>query len=240
MDAAFSSVDGNRTAFVIESTELNYSRFSQDITSMSKWLVDQGLNAGDYVGVLFQHPYWSWVAHLAAHHAGLFYATFTKDLLETRSNKVKDKLTAIVTDAAENADGAPGLRVLSVAINGLDPFSGPAKAKAKAKTSKEDRPAGGRLIYTSGTTGQAKLVRLDDAVLEKRVAHIAAIFGIDGASRLAPRMGMNAMPVFGGCLAVWQAGGAVVYGPVVSAVNQANILITSPAMLKSLLNIQEG
>jgi acyl-coenzyme A synthetase/AMP-(fatty) acid ligase len=221
MDAAFGNIDGSKTAFVIESTDIKYDRFSQDITNMSKWLSDQGLKSGDYVGLLFQHPYWAWVAHLAAHHAGLFYATFTKELMDTRSKKIEGKLAAIVTDEADGVSG--DLRVITVALNGLDAFPGAAKGKAKAEKVAQTG-AGGRLIFTSGTTGAAKLVRLDDALLETRVGHITRVFGIDGDSRLAPRMGMNAMPVFGGC---W-------------AVNQSNVIITSPNMLKAVLNIKES
>ena len=237
MDAAFGNIDGNRIAFVIESTEIKFSRFSQDIVSMSTWLGEQGLKAGDYVGLMFQHPYWSWVAHLAAHRAGLFYATFTKELVETRSTKIKDKLTAVVADDAADSVG-DGIRVLSVALKGLDAFSDTIKTKAKSVTA-DQGASGGRLIFTSGTTGQAKLVRLDNATVDTRAARIANIFGIDGETRLAPRMGMNSMPVFGGCVAVWNAGGSVVYGPIVSSINQANVVITSPNMLKAALNIKE-
>ena len=67
----FSGLDPQRTAVRIGAEDLSFQRFDDDINRMSHWLVQQGLQPTQQIGISLSVDYWNWVLHLAAFRAGL-------------------------------------------------------------------------------------------------------------------------------------------------------------------------
>ena len=111
----FSGIDPERTAVRIGAEDLSYRRFDDDINRMSHWLVQQGLQPSQRIGISLFPDYWNWVLHLAALRLGL--AVFSCRDIEVTAKQHWLKLDVVVSDHASVPTGdAPYWRRLVLVL----------------------------------------------------------------------------------------------------------------------------
>ncbi len=240
----FSGIDPQRTAVRIGAEDLSFQRFDDDINRMSHWLVQQGLQPTQQIGISLSVDYWNWVLHLAAFRAGL-------SVFSCRHNEVAAlqkwlKLDVVVGDHAEPPMGdAPCWRRL--ALDSLLPLSqqwGESEALAAVP---EVELQSCRLVVTSGTTGKPKSVQWTHDQTLQRVAQVCAGLLQGEQTRLLALQHIGTTGGFRYPLATWQAGGCVLLNGLIDdldttwvSVTQSTLVSSAPSILRSVLGQWPG
>jgi len=238
-------VDASRTAVIIGGQEISYGRFEADVEGLVTWLTDQGLSAGQRVGIFLRQSYWSWVCHLAALRMGLTQATLTQKFREQAAATGLFDVALCESEGALGSDVAR--RVMVFSPQNMAPFAEQVAVAApdRRHADPQAEASARRLMLTSGTIGKPRVVPLNTEILRSRVLFKQRCQGLTADTRLFSLMGMDTVPGFCFPLATWQAGGCVLLGlPVPGSVKighlphgQSNLLLVAPGRLQNLLSM---
>lgn len=240
----FSGIDPERTAVRIGAEDLSYRRFDDDINRMSHWLVQQGLQPSQRIGISLFPDYWNWVLHLAALRLGL--AVFSCRDIEVTAKQHWLKLDVVVSDHAAVPTGdAPYWRRL--VLDSLLPLSqqwaGSVALVAVPSVETQSR----RLVATSGTTGKPKSVMWSHGQTLQRVAQVSAGLPQGAQTRLHSLQHIGTTGGFRYPLATWQAGGCVLLNGLSDSLDTAWLSLTqstlvsmAPSILRSVLGKWPG
>ena len=202
----FSGIDPHRTAVRIAAEDLSFERFDDDIGRMSYWLVQQGLQPRQRIGISLSVDYWNWVLHLASFRLGL--EVFSCRHTEVAALQKWLKLDVVVGDHAEPPMGElPCWRQL--VLDSMLPLSAQWSDSVALAAVPEVELQSCRLMATSGTTGKPKSVLWNHHQTEQRVAHLRAGVTQGAQTRLYCLQHIGTTGGFRYPLATWQVGGCV-------------------------------
>jgi len=246
----FSDIDPARIALVVGRHEIDFGRFASDVAEMASWLAGQGLSVGQTLGILVNHPYWAWVANLAAMRLGLTSATLTSNFRQEIA--AFGELDAIVGHVPSTATAKMANRVIPFSVQSLTPLAeqleltrtSPDRMEPQAESHAQ------RLLFTSGTTGKPKAVVWDFEMLHTRVSLVQRSQKVSSETRLIALLGMDTTGGFRYPLATWQAGGCVLFGEpdpesretryARTLFEHSNLLLSSPQRLETTLSTLHG
>ncbi len=178
-------VPADHLAVITEDVSLTFRELDNRANQAARYLLDQGLKAGDRIGLLFDKSVHSYVALLAVLKIGAAYVPFDAGF-------PTDRIAFILEDAGVKA-------ILSVSryreklaeftVNKIffDEVQQQISEKPTARlTDQENPPSSDQLfyvIYTSGTTGKPKGVAIEHAGICNFVKVAGEVYGIRESDR---------------------------------------------------------
>ena len=178
-------VPADHLAVITEDVSLTFRELDNRANQAARYLLDQGLKAGDRIGLLFDKSIHSYVALLAVLKIGAAYVPFDAGF-------PTDRIAFILEDAGVKA-------ILSVSryrekladftVNKIffDEVQQQISEKPTARlTDQENPPSSDQLfyvIYTSGTTGKPKGVAIEHAGICNFVKVAGEVYGIRESDR---------------------------------------------------------
>ncbi len=241
------SVDPTRTAIMVGDQRIDYGRLASDVTDSANWLAGQGLQSPQSVGIFLKHPYWSWVAHLAAMRLGLTVATLTSRYAQEVT--AAGGLNAWLGENASGPASAAVERTILFSPQSMLPLAQQFEISSpeRSKSGIVPRAASQRLMFSSGTTGNPKGVLWNEEMLEKRIELARSSQGLTADSILTSLLGTDTTGGFRYPLAVWRSGGCVLLrsgvagtdrsGLTLAQLSKANLILTSPVRLQDCLRV---
>ena len=179
------AVPADHLAVITEDVSLTFRELDNRANQAARYLLDQGLKAGDRIGLLFDKSVHSYVALLAVLKIGAAYVPFDAGF-------PTDRIAFILEDAGVKA-------ILSVSryrekladftVNKIffDEVQQQISEKPTARlTDQENPPSSDQLfyvIYTSGTTGKPKGVAIEHAGICNFVQVAGEVYGIRESDR---------------------------------------------------------
>jgi non-ribosomal peptide synthetase-like protein len=167
-------------AVITEDVSLTFRELDDRANQAARYLLDQGLKAGDRVGLLFDKSIHSYVALLAVLKIGAAYVPFDASF-------PADRIAFILEDANVKAILSVSrfrskLAEFAVKQVFLDTAEQAIKEKSTARLSAHEAPASSDqlfyIIYTSGTTGKPKGVAIEHAGICNFVKVAGEVYGI--------------------------------------------------------------
>ena len=237
----FESSDPKRIAVVVNEGGITYGQFNADIACMAGWLRQQGLNPGMRLGIYLGHPYWNWVAHLAALRQGLVFGHVPTRFLEAMLASVP--FDVLLGDTQAQGETAPSPRRIVIAPRGLDPLAGQPGLEAVSPVTESLEERAQRVAFTTGTTGKPTAVLWNAEQIARRLDQVRAGAAMDASTRTLSLLGIETTGGFRYPLATWQAGGCVLMigripggrGISIPAKPASTLLLASPGQLRNLL-----
>jgi acyl-CoA synthetase (AMP-forming)/AMP-acid ligase II len=239
-----SNIDPARTAVLYGEHKIDYARFSSDVDDMAAWLLSQELVPGLRVGIIARHPYWDWIAYLAALRLGLTVATLTPKYREEIS--AAGRLDVWLGVQLPGMDNTLAERFVPFNPQNMRPLS--SQLNFVTRTSLVAQPEGaqaGRLTFTSGTTGRPKAIFWDERSLRQRIEVSRSSQGITADTVMMVLLGIDTTAGFRYPLAVWGTGGTILLRALIAgtartsftrkSINACNLLVVSPARLQRVL-----
>jgi acyl-CoA synthetase (AMP-forming)/AMP-acid ligase II len=240
----FSGIDPKRTAVRIGAEDLSFQRFDDDIARMSHWLVQEGLQPTQKIGICLSVDYWNWVLHLAALRLGL--AVFSCREAEVAAVQKWLKLDVVVGDHAEPPMGdVPHWRRLL--LDTMLPLSQQWTGSVALAAVPEVELQSCRLVVTSGTTGKPKSVQWSHDQTLQRVAQVRAGLPHAEQTNLRSLQHIGTTGGFRYPLATWQAGGCVLLSGLIDnldtvwiSLTQSTLVSMAPSILRSVMSQWPG
>ncbi|MHB1124160.1 MAG: class I adenylate-forming enzyme family protein [Ramlibacter sp.] len=213
-------LDPLSVAVCLNSREIGYAAFWNDIGKVTGHLQAHGLPRGTRVAVHVQHLYLRWLAILALARLGLVSASLSDSPQEFELLAPQ----VVISDAAFTA---PGASVIQAGDHWLD-------GEHDAAFDRRDDPhpdAPCRLVVSSGTTGTPKKAVLTRRDVHERLRANARTYGLHPGVSLATTMSTQAIGGFTMPLSCWAAGGAVVMASVPASHALLHLLRLRPQVL---------
>ena len=172
-------------AVVTEDISVTFSELDNWANQAARYLLDQGLKAGDRIGLLFDKSVHSYVALLAVLKIGAAYVPLDVSF-------PADRVAFILEDADVKAIISVSryrekLAEFAVPQIFFDTVEQSIKQKSPARLSANDAPTSSDqlfyIIYTSGTTGKPKGVAIDHAGICNFVKVAGEVYGINERDR---------------------------------------------------------
>lgn len=214
-------LDPHSVAVCLNSREIGYAAFWNDIGKMTVHLQAHGLPRGTRVAVHVQHLYLRWLAILALARLGLVSASLSDSPQEF-------ELVAPQVVISDTTISAPGATVIQAGEHWLD---GELDASFDRREADADPDAPCRLVVSSGTTGTPKKAVLTRRDVHQRLRANARTYGLHPGVRLATTMSTQAIGGFTMPLSCWAAGGAVVMASVPASHALLHLLRLRPQVL---------
>jgi non-ribosomal peptide synthetase-like protein len=178
-------VPADHLAVVTEDVSLTFRELDNRANQAARYLVDQGLKAGDRIGLLFDKSVHSYVALLAVLKIGAAYVPFDAGF-------PTDRIAFILEDAGVKAilsvtryrEKLADFTVKKIFFDEVQQQIGE-KSTARL-TDQENPPSSDQLfyvIYTSGTTGKPKGVAIEHAGICNFVKVAGEVYGIRESDR---------------------------------------------------------
>lgn len=241
----FLNVDPARIAILFGEHRIDHGRFASDVAAMANWLRGQGVISGQSIGIFLKHPYWEWIANLAAMRLGVTVAVLTSKYAEEVA--VAGGLNVCLADSTTEFKSTLVQRVVGFSPQNMLPLAQQFGLSTGAENSLvplSDVPSR-RLMFSSGTTGRPKGVVWDEQMLAKGIEITRSSQGLGKDSVLTSLLGTDTGVGFRYPLAVWQAGGCVLLrsgvpgshrsGLTLSQLSTTNVILTSPVRLQECL-----
>ena len=202
----FSGIDPQRIAVRIGHEDFSYARLEDDIGRLSHWLVQQGLQPTQRIGIALSSDYWNWALHLASFRLGL--AVFSSRYNEVAAVHKWLQFDLSVSDHAVSP--LPDARQWRrLALESFLPLSQQWPDSLALAAVPDQELLCCRLTSTSGTTGKPKSVLWDHSQTMQRVAQVSAGLPQAEQTRLHSLQHIGTTGGFRYPLATWQAGGCV-------------------------------
>ena len=178
-------VPADHLAVVTEDVSLTFRELDNRANQAARYLLDQGLKAGDRIGLLFDKSIHSYVALLAVLKIGAAYVPFDAGF-------PTDRIAFILEDAGVKAilsvsryrEKLADFAVKKIFFDEVQPQI---SEKPTARlTDQENPPSSDQLfyvIYTSGTTGKPKGVAIEHAGICNFVQVAGEVYGIRESDR---------------------------------------------------------
>lgn len=214
-------LDPHSVAVCLNSREIGYAAFWNDICKVTGHLQAHGLPRGTRVAVHVQHLYLRWLAILALARLGLVSASLSDAPQEF-------ELVAPQVVISDTTFTAPGASVIQAGDHWLEGEHDPAFDRRDADAG-PDAPC--RLVVSSGTTGTPKKAVLTRRDVHQRLRANARSYGLHPGVSLATTMSMQAIGGFMMPLSCWAAGGAVVMASVPTSQALLHLLRLRPQVL---------
>jgi non-ribosomal peptide synthetase-like protein len=178
-------VPADHLAIIAEDVSLTFRELDNRANQAARYLLDQGLKAGDRVALLFEKTVHRYVALLAVLKIGAAYvpidASFPTDRIAFILEDAEVK--AIVSESRFRAK----LEELSLPPVFLDTAEKEINAKAATRLAADEKTASSDqlfyVIYTSGTTGKPKGVAIEHAGICNFVKVAGEVYGIGEGDR---------------------------------------------------------
>lgn len=214
-------LDPHAVAVSLNSHDIGYGAFWNDIGKVTSRLQRHGLPHGTLVGVHVQHLYLRWLAILALARLGLVSASLSD--LPQEFELIAPEV--VISDAPARVRGAT---VISLDEHWLDGEPDVALHRREADAD-ADSPC--RLVVSSGTTGTPKKALLSRRDVHERLRANARAYGLHPGVRLATTMSTHAIGGFTMPLSCWAAGGTVVMASVPASHALLHLLRLRPQVL---------
>lgn len=214
-------LDPHCVAVSLNSREIGYGAFWNDIAKVTTRLQRHGLPRGTLVAVHVQQVYLRWLAILALARLGLVSASLSDSPQEF-------ELVAPPVVLSDRAASMPGATVIQAGEHWLDGECDAAFDRREADA-QPDAPC--RLVVSSGTTGTPKKALLTRRDVHERLRANARAYGLHPGARLATTMSTQAIGGFTMPLSCWAAGGAVVMASVPAGHALLHLLRLRPHVL---------
>ena len=178
-------VPADHLAVVTEDVSLTFRELDNRANQAARYLLDQGLKAGDRIGLLFDKSIHSYVALLAVLKIGAAYVPFDAGF-------PTDRIAFILEDAGVKAILSVSRyreKLADFAVKKIffDEVQQQISEKPTARlTDQENPPSSDQLfyvIYTSGTTGKPKGVAIEHAGICNFVQVAGEVYGIRESDR---------------------------------------------------------
>lgn len=214
-------LDPHSVAVCLNSREIGYAAFWNDICKVTGHLQAHGLPRGTRVAVRVQHLYLRWLAILALARLGLVSASLSDSPQEF-------ELIAPQVVISDTTFTAPGVSVIQAGDHWLE---GEHDAAFDRRDADPDPDAPCRVVVSSGTTGTPKKAVLTRRDVHERLRANARIYGLHPGVSLATTMSTQAIGGFTMPLSCWVAGGAVVMASVPASQALLHLLRLRPQVL---------
>lgn len=234
-----------RIAVSIGATEISYGQLCDDIDTMARWLLGNGLQPGDRIALRIaekRYPtYWEWIMHLGSVRAGMVHSSGQFGP-RSDSSPVFGPEKAVVGDESDwQVDAGSSAIRLQFDQSSLAPLQDRIEAVGAAPLDGLEESAV-RLLATSGTMGSIKVAAWDHARMEHRLAQVREMNKLVPSTQLLPLLGFPTTAGFRYPLAVWQAGGCVILRAAGSTIRNApedfersTLIVASPFYLGKIL-----
>jgi len=178
-------VPADHLAVITEDVSLTFRELDNRANQAARFLLDQGLKAGDRIGLLFDKSVHSYVALLAVLKIGAAYVPFDASF-------PGDRIAFILEDAGVKAIVSVSryrskLTEFSVKQIFLDNAEQEIGKKSTARLSGDEKSVSSDqlfyIIYTSGTTGKPKGVAIEHAGICNFVKVAGEVYGINETDR---------------------------------------------------------
>lgn len=176
----------DHAAVLTNNGEISYSELDNRANKTARFLLSQGLENGERVGLLFPNSEYSYIGQLATLKINAAYVPFDASFPE-------DRIAYICSDAGintiltlsqykEHVEGT-GLKIICLDENAdkIDMMEG---ARLSLSEKGESRDELSYIIYTSGTTGNPKGVPIDHASICNFVRVAAEVYGYQQSDRV--------------------------------------------------------
>ena len=178
-------VPADHLAVITEDVSLTFRELDERANQTARYLLDQGLKAGDRIGLLFDKSVHSYVALLAVLKIGAAYvpfdAAFPTDRIAFILEDAEVKAIVSVSRFREKLAEFDAPKIF------LDEATAAVAKKSAARLSAEEAPPSDDqlfyVIYTSGTTGKPKGVAIDHAGICNFVKVAGEVYGIGVGDR---------------------------------------------------------
>ena len=214
-------LDPHSVAVCLNSREIGYAAFWNDICKVTGHLQAHGLPRGTRVAVHVQHAYLRWLAILALARLGLVSASLSDSPQEF-------ELVAPQVVISDTTSTPPGAAVIQAGDHWLE---GEHDAAFDRRDPDPDPDAPCRLVVSSGTTGTPKKAVLTRRDVHERLRANARTYGLHPGVTLATTMSTQAIGGFTMPLACWTSGGAVVMASVPASQALLHLLRLRPQVL---------
>jgi acyl-coenzyme A synthetase/AMP-(fatty) acid ligase len=224
-------------AVIVEGRSLTYQRLQSDVDAVHRWLVAGRCRRGARVGVLFQHEYWNYVAHLAAWRIGT--AVLSLRPVDLKVVPAALGLDTIIGDSA-SVGALAHPHVISRDLTRLD-----STLEFDGLTPQGPAPAGAssiRLTLTSGTTGRPQCVAWSSTQAMLRIDQDCESLGLNARTRYCSFKHIGTTGGFRSPVATWRRGGAVLLRGLDTSIKatlpvlrQSTVLEIVPSNLSRLL-----
>lgn len=214
-------LDPHSVAVCLNSREIGYAAFWNDICKVTGHLQAHGLPRGTRVAVHVQHLYLRWLAILALARLGLVSASLSDSPQEF-------ELVAPQVVISDTTLTAPGASLIQAGEHWLE---GERDAAFDRRDADADPDAPCRLVVSSGTTGTPKKAVLTRRHVHERLRANARTYGLHPGTSLATTMSTQAIGGFTMPLSCWAAGGAVVMASVPASQALLHLLRLRPQVL---------
>ena len=241
----FDAADPARIAISVSDQEITFGRFHADVAAMAGWIRGQELNPEECVGIYLSHPYWNWVAHLAAIRLGLTHATVAPGYLDAM---VEAATIRVLLGETAALGQTAGLRLLTISPGGLEPLAGQETPGAFPPAVELLDARARRLAFTTGTTGKPKAVRWTAEQIAWRLDQVRTTARMGASTCMLTMLGIETTGGFRYPLATWQAGGCVLLvdripegrGLRIPVKPTSTLVLASPGQLRALLSWVPG
>jgi non-ribosomal peptide synthetase-like protein len=184
-DRSHASADGKCEAVVTDDKVYSFRELDQRANQVARFLIEQGVQAGDRVGLIFDKGVHTYIALLAVMKANAAYVPLDAGFPNERIAFILQDagVKAIVSMSAFRAK----LNEFAVRSILLDEAAREIDAKATERLAAHEKSAPvsplAYLIYTSGTTGTPKGVAIDHASICNFVKVAAEVYGMRPGDR---------------------------------------------------------
>ena len=184
-DALAAAGDGAHAAIVTDAATFTFGELDSRANQAARYLLDQGIGAGDRIGLLFDKTIETYVALLAVMKVNAAYvpldASFPKERISYILGDAGAKAIVSLSAFAENLDAVDLPKIfLDTAAAQIDAkFAG--RLRAAEKPAPKDELC--YIIYTSGTTGNPKGVAIEHASICNFVRVAGEVYGIEQSDR---------------------------------------------------------
>jgi non-ribosomal peptide synthetase-like protein len=178
-------VPADHLAVITQDVSVTFRELDNRANQAARYLVEQGLKAGDRIGLLFDKSIYGYVAVLAVLKIGAAYVPLDASM-------PTDRVAFILEDAEVKAIVSVSrfrekLGEFAVKQILLDEVDDKVKEKSPARLSAQEAPPSSDqlfyIIYTSGTTGKPKGVAIDHAGICNFVKVAGEVYGIRDSDR---------------------------------------------------------
>ncbi|MGI9420259.1 MAG: Pls/PosA family non-ribosomal peptide synthetase [Geminicoccaceae bacterium] len=175
----------DKLAVITEETDLTFKELDARANQAARYLLDQGLKAGDRIGVLFDKSIHGYIGLLAVLKIGAAYVPLDASFPE-------DRIAYIIEDAGMRAIVSvtrftEKLSAFDIESVFLDEAENAILARSIARLTDEEKTGETDplfyIIYTSGTTGKPKGVAIDHAGICNFVRVAGEVYGINDQDR---------------------------------------------------------